>query len=168
MDTYIRAWKIEDAQDLALSLSNKNIQDNLRDGLPYPYTTLDAQQFIESQLNAEKDSQYPFAIVCDDKVIGSIGVFRQGNIHRLTGEMGYYISEDFWNKGIATMAVKAICKYVFENTDIIRIFAEPFSDNQASCKVLEKAGFKFEGTLRSNAIKNNKILDMNMYALVKD
>ncbi len=84
-----------------------------------------------------------------------------------TAEMGYYISEQYWGKGIGTSAVKQVCKYIFENTDIIRVFAEPFADNIASCRVLEKAGFEYEGALRRNAIKNSVILDMKMYSIIK-
>ena len=103
----------------------------------------------------------------DEKVVGSIGVFRKDNIHYCTAEMGYYIAEEYWGKGIMTKVVKEVCKYIFENTDIIRIFAEPFAYNIASCRVLEKAGFELEGILRNNAIKNNKILDMKMYSIIK-
>lgn len=82
--------------------------------------------------------------------------------------MGYYVAEPYWGKGIATSAVKQICKYIFEKTDIIRIFAEPFAHNAASCRVLEKAGFVYEGTLRKNAVKNNAVTDMRMYAKIND
>lgn len=70
--------------------------------------------------------------------------------------------------GLGMSAVKQVCSYIFENTDIIRIFAEPFAYNKASCRVLEKAGFQFEGLLRNNAIKNGKVLDMRMYSLFKN
>lgn len=116
---------------------------------------------------AEENETFAFAITVDDKAIGSIGVFRQGNIHRQTAELGYYIAEEYWGRGIMTEAVKQICEYVFGNSDIIRIYAEPFAYNTASCKVLEKAGFQYEGTLRNNAVKNGKIIDMKMYALLK-
>ena len=109
----------------------------------------------------------PFAITLDDKAIGSIGVFRKDNIHSRTAEIGYYISETFWGKGIGTNAVKQVCEYIFENTDIIRIFAEPFAYNTASCRILEKTGFEYEGTLRKNAVKNGLVLDMKLYSLVK-
>ncbi len=101
-------------------------------------------------------------------VIGSIGIFRQGNIHRQTAELGYYIAEEYWGKGIMTEAVKQICEDVFANSDIIRIYAEPFAYNVASCRVLEKVGFQYEGTLRSNAVKNSKVIDMKMYSLLKE
>ena len=168
MDINIRVWEMEDASDLVYALNNKKIQDNLRDGIPYPYTVADAEAFIASMLKAEKDSRYAWAITADNKAVGSIGVFRKDNIHKRTAEIGYYVAEPWWGKGIGTTAVKKACGYIVKNTDILRIFAEPFAYNTASCRVLEKAGFTLEGTLRKNAVKNGKILDMKLYALVKD
>ena len=167
MTCEIRKWELSDAKDLAVALSNTKIQDNLRDGLPYPYTEQDGVDFISAMLSADENETFAFAITIDGKVIGSIGVFRQGNIHRQTAELGYYIAEEYWDKGIMTEAVKQICKCVFDKSDIIRIYAEPFAYNAASCRVLEKAGFQYEGTLRSNAIKNGKVIDMKMYSLLK-
>ena len=167
MTCEIRKWQLEDAKDLAAALSNTKIQDNLRDGLPYPYTEQDGIEYISAMLSADENETFAFAIVSDNKVIGSIGVFRQENIHRQTAELGYCIAEEYWGKGIMTDAVKQICKYVFDKSDIIRIYAEPFAYNTASCRVLEKAGFQYEGTLRSNAVKNGKIIDMKMYSLLK-
>ena len=135
--------------------------------MPYPYTEQDGIDFISAILSANENKTFAFAITTEGKVIGSIGVFRQGNIHRLTAELGYYIAEEYWGKGIMTKAVKQICKYVFDNSDILRIYAEPFAFNAASCRVLEKAGFQYEGTLRSNAIRNGKVIDMKMYSLLK-
>ena len=168
MKCIIRKWKLTDAKDIAVALSNKKIQDNLRDGLPYPYSEQDGIDFISSMLSANEDETFAFAITLDDKVIGSIGVFRQQNIHRQTAEMGYYIAEEHWGKGIMTDAVKQICEYVFKNSDILRIYAEPFAYNTGSCRVLEKAGFQYEGTLRNNAVKNGKVIDMKMYSLLRE
>ncbi len=168
MNCMIRKWKLTDAKDIAVVLSSKKIHDNLRDGLPYPYTEQDGIDFISSMLSANEDETFAFAITLDDKVIGSIGVFRQKNIHRQTAEMGYYIAEAYWGKGIVTDAVKQICEYVFRNTDILRIYAEPFAYNSGSCRVLEKAGFQYEGTLRKNAVKNGKVIDMRMYSLLRE
>lgn len=167
MECNIRCWRPEDASDLAQALNNKKILDNLRDGLPYPYRTEDAKEFITAMLNADKKITYAFAITVEDMAVGSIGVFRKDNIHSKTAEMGYYISEKYWGKGIGTSAVKQVCKYILENTDIIRIFAQPFSYNTASCRILEKAGFEYEGTLRKNAVKNGVVLDMKMYSIVR-
>ena len=168
MEVKIRAWRFEDAADLAEAISNKKVQDNLRDGIPYPYTVVHAEAFIYSVQIAEKDSQYCWAITADGKAIGNIRVLRMDNIHSRTAEMGYYIAEAYWGKGIVTIAVKAACNYIFKNTDIIRIFADPFAYNTASCRVLEKAGFLCEGTLRKNAVKNGAVQDMKMYSILKD
>lgn len=167
MKCIIREWKIEDADALSQMLNNKNILNNLRDGIPYPYTKKDAEEFITAMLTADKTKTFAFAITADDKLAGSIGVFRCDNIHFRTAELGYYIGESFWGKGIGTSAVTQICGYVFENTDIIRIFAEPFAFNKASCRVLEKAGFQLEGVLRNNAQKNGRVLDMKMFSLIR-
>jgi len=163
----LRNWRFEDAQDLAAAINNNKILDNLRDGIPYPYSEKDAIEFITATLSAEKDTQYAFAICYGDKAIGSIGVFRRDNVHRYTAEMGYYIAEPYWGKGIMTEAVSQMCAYIFEHTDIVRIFAEPYAHNSASCRVLEKSGFQFEGVLRQNAIKNGQSLDMKMYAIIR-
>ena len=168
MKCRIRKWELSDAKDLAAALSNKKVQDNLRDGLPYPYTVQDGKEFISAMLSADENETFAFAIMVDDKVVGSIGIFRQGNIHSQTAELGYYIAEEYWGKGIMTEAVKQICAYVFGDSDIIRIYAEPFAYNIASCRVLEKVGFQYEGTLRSNAVKNGKVIDMKMYSLIKE
>ncbi len=167
MDCTIRKWQIDDQYDLAKILNNQKTMNHLRDGLPYPYTVEDAKEYISSMLQANQEKMFAFAISVDEHVIGSISVTRLDNIHYCTGELGYYIGEDYWGKGYATSAVKQVCQYVFEHSDIIRIFAEPFAYNTASCRVLEKAGFIYEGTLHKNAIKNGQVQDMKMYALLR-
>lgn len=168
MDCKIRKWKIEDAQNLAAALNNKKVLDNLRDGLPYPYTADAAKEYITAMLSADENDTFAFAIIVDDKAIGSIGAFRQGNIHSRTAEIGYYVAEEYWGKGIGTSALKQTCKYIFDNTDIIRIFAEPFAYNIGSCRILEKSGFIYEGTMRKNAVKNGVVIDMRLYSNIKE
>lgn len=163
----IRKWELTDAGDLAAALSNKKVQDDLRDGLPYPYTEQDAKEYISLMLTADENDTFAFAVTIDGKAIGSIGAFRQDNIHRQSAELGYYIAEEYWGKGIMTEAVKQLCDHVFTHTDIIRIYAEPFAYNIGSCRVLEKAGFQCEGTLRGNAVKHGKVLDMKLYSKLK-
>ncbi|MBQ9686579.1 MAG: GNAT family N-acetyltransferase [Oscillospiraceae bacterium] len=168
MDCAIREWRIEDKSALAVILNNPNVLNNLRDGLPYPYTEQDAEDYIRAMLSADRDRTFAFAITIDDEVIGSIGVFRQDNIHSQTAEMGYYIGEPYWGNGYTSSAIKQVCQYVFEHSDMIRIFAEPFAHNIASCRALEKAGFQYEGTLKCNAVKCGRIVDMKMYALIRE
>ena len=162
----IRKWKAEDKTALADALSNRNILDNLRDGLPYPYTEADAAEYITAMLSADPNDAFAYAVLADGKVVGSIGAFRQSNIHARTAELGYYLAEEYWGRGIMTQAVKLLCGKIFDETDILRIFAEPFARNLPSCRVLEKAGFVREGILRENAVKNGKTEDMVMYSLL--
>jgi len=164
----LRKWETEDAEALAKNLNNKKIQDNLRDGLAYPFTVSDAEAFIAATKAADESKEYVWAIIVDDKVAGSIGVYRRDSQYFRTAEIGYYVAEEYWGKGIMTEAVKQACTYIFENTDIVRISADPFIYNTASHRVLEKAGFSYEGTLRSNAIKGGKIIDMKLYAIVRE
>lgn len=163
----LAAWTLERAEELAEAVNNPKITANLRDGIPSPYTVADARDFIESVLSLPQDSQYMWAIVVNGTAIGSIGFTRKENIHRFTAELGYYLAEPYWGKGIMTSAIKKACARVFDTTDILRIFAEPFARNAASCRVLEKAGFSCEGTLRSNAVKSGEVIDMKMYALIR-
>lgn len=168
MTASIRPWKIEDAKSLASVLSNKKILNNLRDGLPYPYTEKDALEYIEFILSSDANDTFAFAIDVEGVAVGSIGAFRQGNIHSRTAELGYYLAEEYWSRDIMTNAVKMFCEKVFRETDILRIFAEPFAYNVGSRRVLEKAGFQFEGILKNNAVKNGQVLDMAMYAYTRD
>lgn len=164
---YIRKWQKTDAPELAKALFNKKVQDNLRDGLPYPYTEENALEYIESIQKADENDVFVFAVVADGKVVGNVGVERQKNVHRLTAELGYYLDEECWGKGIMTEAVKELCAYVFDVSDIVRIFAVTYADNVASCRVLEKAGFLLEGVLKKAAIKNGVIKDLKTYALLR-
>lgn len=168
MAVRLRAWTLDDAPALAELINNKKVQDNLRDGLPFPYGEEDAKVFLSAMLASDPDQNIAFAIEADGKLIGSISATRCGNIHFRTAELGYYLGEPYWGKGYATEAVRQICNYVFQNTDILRIFAEPFAYNRASCRVLEKAGFQLEGVLHSNAVKNGRVQDMKMYARIRE
>lgn len=168
MQCTIRPWRLSDAADLARALNNKKVLDNLRDGVPYPYTEKDAIQYINTMLVADKNSVFAFTITLANKAIGSIGVFRGSNIHFRTAEIGYYLAEDYWNRGFMTDVLRQVCSYVFDNTDILRIFATPFAYNIGSCRALEKAGFSLEGVLSKNAVKNGTVHDMKLYAKLKE
>lgn len=168
MNCILRKWRMSDARDLAFALNNEKILNNLRDGLPFPYTEQDAADYITAMLSADENDTFAYAIAIDDRAVGSIGAFRQSNIHRQTAELGYYLAEEYWGQGIMTNAILQICDQIFKTTDIMRIYAEPFSYNIGSCRALEKAGFTYEGIMKNNAVKNGKVLDMTMYALTKE
>ena len=163
----IRKWETTDAKALASALSNRKVLNNLRDGLPYPYTEKDALEYIHFIINSDAKDTFAYAIDVDGTAVGSIGAFRQGNIHSRTAELGYYLSEEYWGKGIMTEAVRQLCEKLFKETDILRVFAEPFAYNIGSRKVLEKAGFQFEGILKNNAFKNGQVLDMALYSYTR-
>lgn len=160
----IRPWRMEDAADIAEMLNDPQVLDNLRDGLPYPYTAEDAREYISTMLQADPAKVFAFAIVVEDRAVGSIGVFRQENIHFRTAELGYYLGRPYWGRGIMTRAVRQAVDHVFQNSDILKVFAEPFARNRASCRVLEKAGFALEGVLKCHGVKHGEILDMKLYA----
>lgn len=168
MNCALRKWRLSDAKDLATALNNEKILNNLRDGLPFPYTEKDAADYITAMLSADENNTFAYAVTVDDRAVGSIGAFRQSNIHCKTAELGYYLAEEYWGKGIMTDAIRQISSLVFDTTDILRIYAEPFACNIGSRRALEKAGFTYEGTMKYNAVKNGKVLDMTMYALTKE
>ena len=168
MNCVLRKWRLSDAKDLAAALNNEKILNNLRDGLPFPYTGQDAGDYITAMLSADENSTFAYAITVDDRAVGSIGAFRQSNIHRQTAELGYYLAEEYWGRGIMTEAIRQLCGIVFDTTDILRIYAEPFAYNTGSRRALEKAGFALEGIMKNNAVKNGKVLDMALYSLTRN
>ena len=167
MDFILRPWRREDVDDVLRYANNEEIACNLRDVFPHPYIRTDAETFIGSCIAADEEKQLFRAIEVDGRAVGSIALCLGSDVYSRTAELGYWLAEDFWGKGIMTEAVKQICECVFDKSDIIRIYAEPFAYNAASCRVLEKVGFQYEGTLRSNAVKNGKVIDMKMYSLLR-
>lgn len=165
---YLRAWKESDYKELAKVANNKNILNNLRDSLPYPYTEEDAKKYIKTVMNMPEEEGYAWAIHINDKVIGSVGVFRKTDIYHRTAEIGYYISEEYRGQGIMRTALPQACDYIFQNSDIVRIYSQPFAENKPACSLLYKAGFIYEGTMKKNIEKNGVIMDQKIYAKVKE
>ena len=164
----IRRWRPEDAESLAAALNDRAVLDNLRDGLPFPYRPEDALWYINAMLSADPHGTFAYAVDVGGKAVGSVGAFRQENIHARTAELGYYLGREYWGHGIMTAAVRQLCAKLFAETDLLRIYAEPFTSNTGSRRVLEKSGFRLEGILRQNAVKNGKVQDMAMYSLLRE
>lgn len=163
----LREWCLDDIPSVARYANNLKIAMNLRDGFPHPYTLDDAESFIRHAIS-EDPSKLLFAIEADDHVVGSIGALFGSDVYRINAEIGYWLAEEYWGRGIITGAVTALAAYIFDNyKDIERLYAEPFSDNHASARVLEKAGFRLEATFRHNVIKMNKIKDSHIYSLLR-
>ena len=162
----IRKFRRIDKFRMAEIANNEKVDANLRDAFPSPYTLEDARKFISMCLR-----QVPyqiFAIEYEGEYVGNIGLHRQDDVYRRTAELGYFIGEPYWHKGITPRAVNLICEYGFRELDIIKIFSGVFSFNTASQRVLEKCGFILEAVLKSAVIKNGKICDEYRYARFKD
>ena len=162
----LREWQLSDAASVAENLNDIRIWNCVSDFIPHPYSEEDGKQFIESCLSKPKPA-VDFAIVVDGKAVGGIGVVPQKDCYRITTEIGYWLGVNYWNKGIVTEAVKQIVKYAFANLPVIKIFAPVLDFNIASQKVLEKAGFEREAILKQGAIKNEKIVDMHYFSIIK-
>lgn len=166
MDFVLRKWTLEDAPAMQRYADNPRIPLNLRDGFPSPYTLEDAYSFLKGILDKDEQTQCLRAIVVDGEVVGSIGVFLLSNVYRKTAEIGYWLGEPFWGKGIMSAAVQQMCEYAFANYDLVRIEADIFEGNHGSCRVVEKAGFVLEGIKRKCIYKNGQIRNSCMYAKV--
>ena len=160
----IRDWEIEDAPSISKYANNRKIWMNLRDAFPHPYSLQDAKSFILRTVEANPITI--FAIATQSEAIGSIGLMLGKDVHRFTAEIGYWLAEPFWGKGIMTLAVKNLTAYAIHDLKLNRIFAKPYTSNPASARVLEKAGFICEGILRSNVFKDGKVLDQLLYSYV--
>ena len=164
----LRPWQEEDAESIAAAANNPKIAANLRNVFPSPYTLADAVWYVGDCIAQGEARQLTRASVVNGKAAGSIGVFLQGDVYEKSAELGYWLAEEHWGKGIMTEAVRQNCQEAFGHFDIIRIFAEPFTDNLGSRRVLEKAGFTREGTMRSGVYKNGQIHSYCVYALLRD
>ena len=168
MEFTLRPWTIEDVDSVYLYANNEKIAANLRDVFPFPYAYDDARQFVLSCIQAGDERQLARAIQIDGQAVGSISVTLGEDVYRKSGEIGYWLGEPFWGRGIMTAAVETMCREGFAAWDIVRIHAEAFARNAASRRVLEKAGFALEGTLRRSVYKNGEMLDSCIYALVRE
>jgi ribosomal-protein-alanine N-acetyltransferase len=161
----IRPWQENDAEALVKYANNRKIWANLRDGFHHPYHEEHARAFLEA-VRRQNPTTF-FAIATPQEAIGSIGISIGQDVHRLTAEMGYWLAEPFWGRGIMSEVVARFTDAAFAAFDLVRIWAEPYATNANSCRILEKAGFVLEGRLRCSVIKDGKILDQLMYARIK-
>lgn len=140
--------------------------------IPHPYTMKHAKDWIKRNIslsNKKKKSEINFALVIDGEIAGGIGLRSIGlaKIETHKAEIGYWLAKKHWGKGIMTKAVKLVSDFGLRQLLFRRVYATVFVKNRASVRVLEKAGFKFEGILRKNYLKDGKLIDAAMYAKVK-
>ena len=157
MAIIIRQWTMDDLPNLVKNANNINVWNNLRNYFPHPYTEEHAKSWIESAML--ESPAMNFAIDMDGEAIGGIGLIFNTDVYIMSAEIGYWIGEDYWGKGIATEAIRQMIEYSFYYFDIVRIYAEVFENNKSSMRVLEKNGFYLEGVRRKSVLKNNVLMD---------
>ncbi|MGB9936815.1 MAG: GNAT family N-acetyltransferase [Methanobacterium sp.] len=160
----LRSWKPSDIENLVKNANNLKIASNMRDGFPFPYTLAHGRHWISVAMN---NSNF-FAITVDDEAIGGIGIAIGEDIERISAEVGYWLGEEYWGKGIVSSALKGMVNYCFQELDLQRIFAVPLEHNHTSRRVLEKSGFELEGILRKSVIKFGEIHNQALYAVIKE
>ncbi|MCB0561987.1 MAG: GNAT family N-acetyltransferase [Lewinellaceae bacterium] len=160
----LRRFTPADTTSLAYHANNANIAVRLQDRFPHPYTEQDARQFIEYALHANMETV--FAIEVDGEAAGAVGIIFQKDVYSQSGELGYWLGEGYWGRGIVSQTVKAIVRHAFNDLGLRRVYARIFSNNMASKRVLEKAGFQFEGMAKQAVVKNEEVLDVFHYAIL--
>lgn len=162
----VRTLKLEDAKSIATNGNNPKIAAKMRDVFPSPYRVETAQAWINMNLlPANKD--WVNAIIVNGEAVGVASILFKTDIYQHSAEVGYWIGEDYWGKGIVSEAVKALVDYTLENTDVTRLYAEVFDNNKASAKVVQKAGLVYECTHQKSIIKNGEIMDSHIYTIIR-
>lgn len=162
----IRSWRPGDETSLVHHANNRAVWRNMRDRFPHPYTVEDAWRWIE--LNNTVFPETNFAISVEGVAVGGIGIVRGEDVARCSAEIGYWLGQDFWGRGIATAAVRAMTDWAFSSFELVRIHAGVFAWNPASMRVLEKAGYSLEGRLRRSVFKDGELIDQYLYAAVRE
>jgi ribosomal-protein-alanine N-acetyltransferase len=160
----VRSWRPADVPSLVAHANNPRVAIHLRERFPHPYTAKAGRAFMRMVRQTKPETS--FAIVVDGHAAGGIGFHVQPDVERVSAEIGYWLGEAFWGRGIATDALQAVTAYAIEHHGLTRVFAIPFASNTASCRVLEKAGYVLEGRLRRSAIKDGVIVDQLQYAFI--
>jgi RimJ/RimL family protein N-acetyltransferase len=162
----VRPWRTGDANAIVTHANNSKIAIQLRDRFPHPYTRRNAVEFLRHVTAEKPDRQENFAIEADGEAVGGIGVVPGTDIERYAAEIGYWLGETMWGRGIATDAVRLLTAHVFDEWNMLRLYAVPFADNLASRRVLEKAGYTCEGIMRSSSVKAGQRRDQALYAAI--
>lgn len=163
--TVLRSWRTEDAAGLARLGDDEAVAADMMDAFPSPFTLERAKAYIAAAGGGE--GKLLLAVERDGELAGSVGAFFSGDVYRLNASIAYFVGRGFWGRGVATEAIRLLCRHVFAVRPIERIYAEPFARNLGSRRALEKAGFVLEATLRSNVVKRGELLDSCVYALLR-
>lgn len=162
----VRSLYDADAAEIARHANNRKVWLQLRDQFPHPYTIDDAHRFIGFMRGQDRETA--FAITVDDRPAGVIGVVLRDDVERCSGEIGYWLGEEYWGRGIATRALAGLTRFAFTTYELERLYALPLASNTASCRVLEKVGYQLEGRLRRSAIKDGVVQDQLLYSILRE
>lgn len=165
-NSVIRPWQPGDGLSLVRHANSRHIWVNLLDDFPHPYTMMDAREWI--RVTGTQKVKTDFAITVGGMAVGGVGFRLGADVFRKSAEIGFWLGEEYWGRGIMTEVVTAMSEWAFGQFDLHRVFAQIFAWNQPSMRVLEKAGYKYEGRLRSSAVKDGTLVDQMMYALVRE
>ena len=163
----LRPWRQADKEALLRHANNRSVWRNLRDIFPHPYTEADADGWLAFAA-AEPTPEWIYAVEVDGEAAGTVSLHRKGDVERRSAELGYWIGEAFWGRGIVPAAVRAVTDLAFERTDLCRVFAPVFAWNASSMRVLEKAGYRREAVLVRSAVKDGTVVDQVVYAVTRD
>ena len=163
MEFTVRPFRQDDLACLVRAANNPKIARSLTNKFPYPYTEENGKDFINFATQSKPVNI--FAIDIGGEVVGGIVLHQQFYIQLKNAELGYWLAEPYWNKGIITRAIPQMVDYGFKNFDITRIFARPFGTNAASQHVLEKCGFILEAKIEKALFKNGEFEDELIYAV---
>ena len=161
----LRRFLYGDVISLAKHGDNYEIAKNLRDSFPQPYTVEHARAWVQHV--KEHEAKTRFAIDYRGEAIGEIGFVVQLDVHRFGAEIGFWLSQEHWGKGVMYGALTYVCQYAFDEMELVRIYADVKAQNLGSCRVLEKCGFKLEGTFKKHIYKEGQFVDQLVYALVR-
>lgn len=161
----LRPWMPGDEESLVRHANSRVIWRNLRDAFPHPYTLADAERWI--QIANPTTSIANFAIVVEGAAVGGIGLALKDDVFRRSAEIGYWLGEEYWGRGIVTEAAHAVTDYAFATFDLCRVYAGVFEWNPASMRVLEKAGYEFECRMRKSITKDGETIDELIYAVIR-
>jgi [ribosomal protein S5]-alanine N-acetyltransferase len=163
----VRPWRTSDAAALVRHGNNINVAKQLRDRFPHPYTPADARAFLDWAGSGQADPGN-LAIEVAGEAVGGVGFSVGIDIERFSAEVGYWVGETCWGRGIATEALTLMTAHLFDRLNLLRVYALPFAENRASARVLEKAGYVCEGRLRAACVKDGAVRDQLLYACVND
>jgi ribosomal-protein-alanine N-acetyltransferase len=163
----LRPWRRGDEEALVRHADNRNVWRNLADRFPHPYTARDADWWIRHCAEQSTPPSH-LAITLDGLPIGGIGFDRLADLARLTAEIGYWLGEAYWGRGLAPEALRLATDYAFARFDFVRLQAGVLDCNPRSRRVLEKAGYTLEARLAQSAVKDGVVIDRWLYVRLRD